>query len=91
MKRPDPQRGPDPKIERAWYASFLFISDEKGWSRGGAYHWHLAKFGKKPPWDWRECVKPIPPSIEQRKKAVSDEGRRTEPAALSPSLRAGDA
>jgi DNA repair protein RadD len=63
------ERG-DPRItneeKRHWYGAFLWICDEKGHSRGRAFHLFVEKFKEKPPWDWKTTVRPVPPGIDQR-------------------------
>jgi DNA repair protein RadD len=54
------------ETKRHWYAAFLWICDEKGHSRGRAYHLFCEKFKEKPPWDWRATVRPVQPGVEQR-------------------------
>jgi DNA repair protein RadD len=63
-------RGGDGRIstetKRQWYASFLWICDEKRHKRERAYHLFVARFKEKPPWHWRETVRPAQPNVEQR-------------------------
>jgi hypothetical protein len=54
------------ETKRHWYGAFLWICDEKGHSRGRAYHLYCEKFKEKPPWSWRETVRPVAPGVEQR-------------------------
>lgn len=54
------------ETKRHWYGAFLWICDEKGHSRGRAYHLFVEKFKEKPLWHWRETVRPVQPGIEQR-------------------------
>jgi DNA repair protein RadD len=54
------------EIKRHWYGAFLWICDEKGHSRGRAFHLFLEKFKEKPPWHWRDTVRPVPPGVDQR-------------------------
>jgi DNA repair protein RadD len=52
-------------IKRHWYAAFLWICDQKGRSRGWAFHLFVEKFKEKPPWHWRQTVIPVPPGVDQ--------------------------
>jgi DNA repair protein RadD len=54
------------EIKRHWYGAFLWICDEKGHSRARAFHLFCEKFKEKPPWHWRETVRPVPPGVYQR-------------------------
>ena len=49
-----------------WYGAFLWICDEKRKKRGKAFYLFQDRFKEKPPWSWQTCVKPVPPSLEQR-------------------------
>lgn len=54
------------ETKRHWFAAFLWICDERGHSRGRAYHLYVEKFKEKPPWDWRVTVRPIQAGVEKR-------------------------
>jgi superfamily II DNA or RNA helicase len=56
------------KIEEKlnWYAAFLWVCDERGHSKGRAYHLFREKFHTDPPWSWRSTVVPVQPSAVQR-------------------------
>jgi DNA repair protein RadD len=60
------------EIKRHWYGAFLWICDEKGHSRGRAFHLFCEKFKEKPPWDWRATVRPVPPGVDQRNFVQQD-------------------
>ena len=51
----------------SWYLGFVHFGMSRGYKnpRGWAYHQYLAKFGNKPPWDWKDWSSE-PPSLEQR-------------------------
>lgn len=55
-----------PETKRQWYASFLWICDETRHKRERAYHLFVARFKEKPPWHWRETVRPAQSTVEQR-------------------------
>jgi hypothetical protein len=54
------------ETKRHWYASFLWICDEKGKKRGHAFYLFQDRFKEKPPYSWRATVIPVSPNVEQR-------------------------
>ena len=53
--------GPTVAERRNFHRQLLWIAQERGYSRGWAYHKHREKFGVKPKWDWQQ-LQPEPPT-----------------------------
>lgn len=54
----------DLELKKRWYAMFLGYCHNRGKNPGLAYHLHLAKFGEKPLWAWRDTLSPLAPDAE---------------------------
>jgi superfamily II DNA or RNA helicase len=50
--------------QRRFYAQLLGIASERGWKPGAAAHRFKEKFGKFPPWEWKNSVEPQAASLE---------------------------